>query len=130
MLVWDWAGTAPAGHVYAQGNLYWAARGTPDFQGYNSIDAWRAATDQERLKGTPVGLYADPLLQNPGQGGTLGDVAQLTTLTAYHLSANSPAIDAGQDPTTFVADPGRTDFFGTQLPQGVGYDIGAYEAHE
>jgi hypothetical protein len=57
----------------------------------------------------------------------LGDVAQLTTLTAYHLGANSPAIDAGQDPAT---DPGRTDFFGTELPQGVGYDIGAYEAHE
>jgi hypothetical protein len=41
MLTWDWSGSAPDGVVYAQGNLYWDADGTPDFQGYASIEAWR-----------------------------------------------------------------------------------------
>jgi hypothetical protein len=127
MLVWDWSGSAPAGVVYAQGNLYWASGATPDFQGYTSLEAWREAMGQETLDGDPVGVYADPLLQSPGNGGTLDDVGQLTTLDAYHLSSGSPAIDAGLDPLTFVSDPGGTDFFGTELPQGVGYDIGAHE---
>jgi hypothetical protein len=82
---------------------------------------------QEMREGAPVGVFADPLLQAPGNGGTLDDVSMLTTLDAYHLMAGSPAIDAALDPLSFVADPGSTDFFGTELPQGVGYDIGAHE---
>jgi hypothetical protein len=74
-----------------------------------------------------VGLYADPLLQDPGNGGALDDPELLVTLDAYQLAPGSPAIDAGLDPLSFVSDPGDTDFFGTELPQGVGYDIGAHE---
>jgi hypothetical protein len=40
----------------------------------------------------------------------------------YHLSADSPAIDAG---TAGRAPP--TDLDGVARPQGAGYDIGAYE---
>jgi hypothetical protein len=127
-LVWDWSGSTSTDAVIAQGNLYWDAEGTPEFQGYSTIEAWRAASGQERLGGAPVGVYADPLLSDPGNGGTLDDVALLGTLDAYHLASGSPAIDAGLDPLAFVSAPGATDFFGTALPQGVGYDIGAYEA--
>jgi hypothetical protein len=127
MMVWDWSGSAPAGVVIAQGNLYWDMDGVPDFQGYSSIEAWREALAQETLDGAAVGLYADPLLQDPGNGGTLGDVTLLTDLDAYQLAGGSPAIDAGLDPLTFVSDPGDTDFFGTDLPKGAGYDIGAHE---
>lgn len=127
MLVWDWSGSAPAGAVIAQGNLYWAAGGTPDFQGYASLDAWRAGTGQETLSGAPVGIYADPLLRDPGNGGTLGDATMLVTLDAYRLLAGSPAIDAGLDPALFVSGLPQTDFYGTALPQGVGYDVGANE---
>ncbi|MBM4290404.1 MAG: right-handed parallel beta-helix repeat-containing protein [Deltaproteobacteria bacterium] len=127
MLVWDWSGTAPAGVVVAQGNLYWASGDTPDFQGYSSLEAWQGAMGQEMREGAPVGMFADPLLQDPGNGGTLDDVSMLGALDAYLLMAGSPAIDAALDPLSFVADPGGTDFFGTELPQGVGYDIGAHE---
>lgn len=41
--------------------------------------------------------------------------------TDFHLSAGSPAIDAGLDV------PVETDFDGNPRPQGAGYDIGAYE---
>jgi hypothetical protein len=44
------------------------------------------------------------------------------------LGAGSPAIDAGLDPVGFVSDPGATDFYGTALPQGLGYDVGAHES--
>ena len=128
MLVWDWSGSAGPSTVAAQGNLYWDMDGAPDFQGYDSLEAWRAALGQETLAGSPVGHYADPLLQAPGGGGTLNDVALLTTLDAYHLGAGSPAIDAGLDPVGFVSDPGATDFYGTALPQGLGYDVGAHES--
>lgn len=126
-LVWDWSGSAPAGAVVAQGNLYWASGEVPDFQGHDSLEAWREAMGQELQEGAPVGVYADPLLQDPGRGGTLGDVHALATLDAYHLLAGSPAIDAGRDPRAFGSDPGPVDFFGTALPQGVGYDLGAQE---
>jgi len=41
----------------------------------------------------------------------------------YHLSAKSPAIDAGSD----LGDKCPTDLDGTKRPQGKGYDCGAYE---
>jgi hypothetical protein len=41
----------------------------------------------------------------------------------YHLQRTSPAIDMG----TALYAPPLTDFDGTTRPQGVGYDIGAYE---
>jgi hypothetical protein len=127
MLVWDWSGTDSADKVITQGNLYWASGAVPDFEGYTSIEDWRAASGHERREGVDVGLFADPLLASPGSGGTLDDVALLTSLTAYLLSSGSPAIDAGLDPALFGADPGATDYFGGETPMGGAHDIGAYE---
>jgi hypothetical protein len=127
MLVWDWSGTDSADKVITQGNLYWASGAVPDFEGYTSIEDWRAASGHERREGVDVGLFADPLLASPGSGGTLDDVALLTSLTGYLLSSGSPAIDAGLDPALFGADPGSTDYFGGETPMGGAFDIGAYE---
>jgi parallel beta-helix repeat protein len=60
----------------------------------------------------PGDVNANPLLANPGG----------TQATDYRLLGNSPAIDTG------VTVPAvTTDYFGTGRPQGVAYDIGAYE---
>ena len=46
------------------------------------------------------------------------------------LRHGSPAVDAGVDVCAGVesCDMGGEDFFGTETPQGAGYDIGAFEA--
>ena len=63
------------------------------------------------------GLNTDPMLVNPG----VGDVYD------YQLQATSPCIDAGVDVSTLGLDPGSQDYFGTPIPQGAAYDIGADE---
>jgi hypothetical protein len=129
-LVWDWSGDAGAGKVISAGNLWWDADGSPDFQGRSSLQAWRDALGQEMRDGTSAGVYADPLLEAPGSGGTLGDVTRLRDLTAYRLRLGSPALDAGVDPMVFGQEPGPHDYYGGSLPNGVGYDLGAHEANQ
>jgi hypothetical protein len=126
-LVWDWSGDAPAGVVVAQGNLYWAADGRPDFQGRGSLADWRADLGQERMGGADVGVYADPLLESPGGGGAVDVPADLPGMTAYRLGAGSPAIDAGLDPGLWGLSAGPWDFFGGAVPAGAAPDIGAHE---
>ena len=111
-----------------QGNLYWTNGGAFAVAGYTSLAAWRSAKGQEMLNASPVGLAADPLLNAPGAGGTIGDPHALDGLTAYELQPGSPAIDAGLDlPLLFGLDMGPADFFSHAIPQGAGYDIGAAE---
>lgn len=57
-------------------------------------------------------ISADPLFVRP-EWGTTGD---------YHLQAGSPALDAG----TSTGAP-SLDLAGTARPQGIAFDIGAYE---
>lgn len=109
-------------------NAYWAIGGEFNIAGYKSLEAWRAATGQEMLNGKPVGLVVDPKLMDMGKSITIGDPTKLRTLTAYRLQKNSPLIDAGLDlRSLFGIDPGNRDFFGTSIPQGKAYDIGAHE---
>ena len=110
------------------GNVYWAIDGAFDIAGYKSLEAWRAATGQEMLNGKPVGLVVNPKLIDMGKSVTIGDPTKLHTLTAYRLQKNSPLIDAGLDlRSLFGIDPGKRDFYGTSIPQGKAYDIGAHE---
>ena len=110
------------------GNAYWAVDGKYDIAGYKSLEDWRAATGQEMLNGKPVGLVVDPRLMDLGKSVTIGDPTKLHMLTAYRLQKNSPLIDAGLDlRSLFGIDPGDRDFYGTSIPQGKAYDIGAHE---
>jgi hypothetical protein len=111
-----------------QGNAYWSSGGAFNLAGYASLAAWRAATGQETLNGQPTGYDIDPILANPGGGGTIGDADRLATLTAYQLQQRSPMIDAGLNlPSLFGVNPGPNDFYGVTLPQYNGYDVGAGE---
>ena len=70
-----------------------------------------------------TGKSANPLLTSPGSGGTIGNAANLPSLTAYKISSGSSLmINAG----AVVASPGTTDFYGNALFSGAP-DIGADE---
>jgi hypothetical protein len=116
------------GGLVVQHNAYWSSEDT--FQivhegtTYGSLSAWRDASGHETLSGAPVGLEADPQLNAPGQGATLGDADLLSTVQAYQLEPTSPAIDAGLN---FGWGAGVTDYYGTAVPLGAAPDIGAHE---
>ncbi len=75
-----------------------------------------------------MGFESDPCLVNAGGGGTLGDPCLLQTLDAYKLQESSPLIEAGLDiQSLFGIDTGSEDYYGTPIPVGVEYDVGAHE---
>ena len=122
----------PAGYSgYFAGNLYWSS-GAPfviRYQGtdYNTLDAWRDATGNERRDATETGIVADPQLAGAGAGGTVYPQAP-GELTAYRLTPGSPAIDAGLDlASRFGVDKGPTDYWGAPSLSGSYGDIGANE---
>jgi len=126
---------APAGQsgVIFQGNSYWTAGGAfhINWQGadYRELNSWRS-TGQEMLNGSNTGFDRDPLLTNPGAGGSLGDASLLPALAAYQLQPGSPLIDAGLDLRQFGLQPGSRDYSGNAVPSGRGFDIGAREFAE
>lgn len=62
-------------------------------------------------------LNADPRVLGPLGGGP----------DAFYLLASSPAIDRGRTVTDALRGMGTQDAFGAAIPQGTGYDIGAFE---
>lgn len=122
-----------------QGNDYWPSgaafvvrQGTKT---YTSLQGWRSATGQETLNGQPVGSSIDPQLADPGHGGTVADIDNLASLSAYKLQLTSPLINSGINLwSNFANNPGPQDFFGDTLPADAAsmaawkYDVGANEA--
>jgi hypothetical protein len=69
------------------------------------------------------GISSNPQLTSPGSGGTVGNAANLPTMTAYKIAADtSPAINAG----AVVSSPGSLDFYGNALFSGAA-DVGSHE---
>ena len=129
--------TSAANGIRFLNNDYFAADGSFQIRWnnvtYTSLDAWLTAiTGQERFDkngdGTAeiVALNVDPLLTDPGNGGTVDPDAP-SSLTAYLLQEDSPLIDAGLDLSRLGVTVGPRDFDGTTLPQGDALDIGADE---
>jgi hypothetical protein len=108
-------------------NVYWTSGGPFNFGGYTSMDEWRQATGNETVNGTNTALEIDPMLVNPGGGGSISNTYELVNMTAYRLKTNSPLINAGYDLASLGIDPGTRDFFGVAVPQEGGTDIGASE---
>ena len=109
--VWsDGAGTFTFNH-----NLWWRVEGGVRYAwGSKVINTWPG---WQKLGFDPNGLNADPLVFGPLGAGP----------SAYQLSPGSPAIDAGQLVTDALRGTGTRDYFGTPIPQGCCFDIGAAE---
>lgn len=111
------------------GNLYWAL-GERGFRAgsHTEFSAWVVASNQERLDGRVVGIFADPMLRRTGPA-LLTDPTRLHTLEDFRLSPDSPAAGAGLDLRRRLGlDPGPSDFFGQLLPAQGPLSIGAHEA--
>jgi hypothetical protein len=121
------------GGVLFQGNDYWPGAGAFSIKWgattYSNLASWRTATGLEKLGTTNTGFSVDPMLNNPGGGGTIGNSDLLTNLTAYQSQTYSPIRDAGLNLTSlFAINQGTLDFFGNSIPSGLGLDLGAHEA--
>ena len=116
-----------------QGNNYWSNGSTLSFlwngNTFANLGSFRAGSGQEMLNGTAIGVSTDPKLIAPGTGGSIDNSDLLSTLNSYTPQAGSPMTDAALPlPSLFGISPGSTDFLGTGLFQGTGYDIGAIES--
>jgi hypothetical protein len=114
-----------------QANDWWSGREPWSVQWgshtYHTLASWSAATGAEQLHGSVVGLRADPLVCNPGSGGTEWPHPP-SALSAYFLHPRSPLVDAGLDLTRqFGTEAGPIDFARGPALYGSGYDIGASE---
>jgi hypothetical protein len=121
---------SPGSDTIFQGNDYWSSSSNFVISwgstNYPSLVAWRNNTGQEKLNGQNVGLQDNPLLNNPGHGGTIGNADELDDLTAYQLQPSSPLRSAGLNlRADFGINPGPHDFYGDPIPEGSGYTIGA-----
>ena len=121
--------------IVLRGNDYWSS-GEPfqmlwNGKTYGGLEAFQTASGQERnMKNgdAAVGLNVDPHLQAPGGGGTLDNADRLASVGAYHLRSDSPLIGKGENlPIYQGIRSGERDFYGTRLPQGHEYSIGACE---
>ncbi|MFB3879638.1 MAG: right-handed parallel beta-helix repeat-containing protein [Armatimonadota bacterium] len=114
------------------GNCYWSS-GDPFLvtwggDSYDDLNAWRAATGQERAAGKDTGVTADPLLGDPGHGGTFDNADKLDSLAAYRPRPGSPLIGAGLNlRALFGIDLGERDYNGSRLSPGGRYSVGACE---
>lgn len=104
-------------------NIYWTTgAGTPMWQyngtAYSDLASYQSGSGQEGGS-----LYVDPLLNSPTY-----DATGIPT-SAFTLQSNSPAIGAGTNVCSGLSgcSMGAQDFFGNPLPNGSGYNIGAYQ---
>jgi Right handed beta helix region len=123
----------PHQDVTFQGNAYWAAAGKFVFLDggavYGGLDEWRSAAGRERLRREATGLAVDPKVTSMNGGQTISGKRPLSDLRAYRLLPESPLIDAALDlARDFGVNAGAQDFWGTRIPQGAGFDVGACEA--
>ena len=123
----------PGTDLTLAGNDYWTGSATAlnlvwDDTVYGTLGAFRAGTGEEMVGATPTGLGVEPDLVDAGNGGTPAPGVALTaSLPQYQLQPGSPLIDAGVSLPALGVDPGATDFYGTAVPQGAGFDVGAAE---
>jgi hypothetical protein len=103
-------------------NIYWTGGTTPDwnFNGtdYTSLTSYQTASGQDAHS-----LFTDPMLNTPTYH-TAG-----RPMTAFSLLSGSPALGAGANVCSGISgcSMGTQDFWGNPLPNGTGYNIGAWQ---
>jgi hypothetical protein len=115
-----------------QGNNWWSGGAATTFvwnyASYGDLGSFRSSTGMETFNGSPVGMSLDPRLTAPGAGPSINNPAALSTLSAYRLQGGSPMIDTGLTlGSLFGVNPGPSDLYGSPLPRGLAYDVGANE---
>ncbi len=109
--------------VRFEGNLYWLLDGGKfSVDGYDSLEAWSAATGQERVNGVLVGQWAAPRLVRMGKASCTKPT-DLAALKEYHLKHGSSCIGAGVP----IEDNGGRDFWGNPVAKEGKPTIGAHE---
>ena len=80
------------------------------------------------LNGKPVGLYANPLLKEPGVESGLTDPTKLPEFLAYSIQGGSACISKGLNlRKNFGMNTGEMDFFGNLLPADGSCNIGLHQ---
>lgn len=124
---------ATASVIQFNGNCYFSADNnfTITWGGtdYFSLPAWRNTSGQEKTGSVNTGLQENPLLLDPGKGGTLADPLSLSSLSAYKVSPDSPVLNGGIDLTLppYSLQPVSYDFWGIFIPAGQHNFSGAYK---
>ena len=87
-----------ASNVVFAGNVYYSYSGASNFHWgsqYSSLSNWRASTGEEKLNGQAVGIYANPLLNSPGNATALSGTFSPSNVGAYHLQQGTPILTSG-----------------------------------
>jgi len=110
-----------------QNNCYFNLKGDKSIAGFKNIDEWAAITSNEMLNGMMVGIFSDPLLNDPAGFSTAGTVnLNPALLASFSLKPGSPLAGKGLDlKKVFTLDRGATDISGNDLSQDSVFDIGA-----
>jgi hypothetical protein len=103
-------------------NIYWTAGTAPDWNingtDYTDLVSYQAASGQDKNS-----MFADPMLNTP----TYHTVGR--PVMAFTLMSSSPALGASANVCSGISgcSMGTQDFWGNALPNGSGYNIGAWQ---
>jgi hypothetical protein len=95
------AAMSGAKNIVFAGNVYYSYSGNSNFiwggTEFTSLTGWRNSTGQEKMNGQPVGLYANPDLDAPGDAVPFSSAADLASQSVadYDLQHDTPILDAG-----------------------------------
>ena len=116
-----------------QNNCYWrldddGTLNTSPFAGCDNLESFRKKFGHEMMDGKPVGIYANPLLKEPGVDSGLTDPTKLPEFLAYSIQDSSPCISKGLNlRKNFGMNTCEMDFFGNLLPGDGSCDIGLHQ---
>ena len=117
--------------VLLQGNDYYAVnpgskRWLNNSRVFSTLRTWQDSTNEEKLGVSYEGYDVNPMLVNPGMGGTIFSTDSLKYIAAYKTKLGSPMVDRGLNLSAFGCDIGHTDFYGNS-PRQFQQDIGMFE---